>query len=176
MSRSLAVLVRLVLVVGANVAGFILFQHLARVAETRLSSDLAALVGHRRIQVVGDGTSVVVYPWHQPPFLAIVTPACSSISSVCSIACLASLVRGVSSGRRALALGAAIAAVVFGNVTRIAASLIIGLAAGRVSLVLFHDWVGSTFAFGYTLAGFVLLLYLVLPSRVRRQVESVGSI
>jgi hypothetical protein len=63
-----------------------------------------------------------------------------------------------------VATGAAVGTVVAGNILRISASLAVGLVAGRTSLVLFHDWVGSMFGFGYTLGGYVLLLYLLLPS------------
>ena len=50
-----------------------------------------------------------------------------------------------------------------GNVLRIAGSIGIGLLYGSRSLVLFHDWIGSLFAFGYTLGGFLLMVYLLLP-------------
>ena len=43
-------------------------------------------------------------------------------------------------------------------------SLWVGLEAGPASLVLFHDWVGTLFALTYTLVGFFLMLYLILPS------------
>ena len=164
MSRNAPVVIRLIVVIAANVAGFLLLQHDARVAETWLAGNLAGLLAPHRMTVF-QGTTVLVIPAHQSPILVIVTPSCSSISSVCSITSLASLLRGVPPLRFALALLAAVGAVVVGNILRIAASLAVGLASGKVALVLFHDWVGSTFAFAYTLAGFVLLLYLILPSR-----------
>ena len=60
--------------------------------------------------------------------------------------------------RRALAVAAAIATVSLGNITRIAASVIVGLFAGRSSLVLFHDWVGGIMTYVYTLGGFIVFL------------------
>jgi LPXTG-motif cell wall-anchored protein len=36
-------------------------------------------------------------------------------------------------------------------------------------LVLFHDWVGSTFGFAYTVGGFVLVLAILLRRRKRRR-------
>ena len=143
-SRNVPVVARVILVIVADIGGFVLFQHDARVAETWLASELAGLIGLGRFSVV-KGTSVLVTPLHQTPFFVLVTSSCSSISSVCSIACLACLLRGVPLARRTLALLAAVAAVVVGNVVRIAASLTVGLASGRIALVLFHDWVGSTF-------------------------------
>ena len=53
--------------------------------------------------------------------------------------------------------------VAIGNVLRITASVGMGLVAGRASLVLFHDWVGSLFAFAYILGGYILMISLLLP-------------
>jgi carbamoyl-phosphate synthase large subunit len=66
--------------------------------------------------------------------------------------------------RRVLAFLVAAVVILTGNVLRIAASLWVGLEAGPGSLVLFHDWVGTLFALTYTLVGFFLMLYLILPS------------
>jgi carbamoyl-phosphate synthase large subunit len=101
------------------------------------------------------------------PFRAIVTPTCSSLASALAIGALATLAPARTRRarrRRVAATAAAVATVVAGNILRIAASLAVGLVAGRGSLVLFHDWVGSMFGFGYTLGGYILLLYLLLPA------------
>ena len=66
-------------------------------------------------------------------------------------------------GRRIGALACALGCVLAGNVLRIAGSIAVGLVHGKASLVLFHDWVGSLFAFGYTLGGYLLMLFLLLP-------------
>jgi len=174
-SRRANVALRTLLLVAANLAGFFLFQHPAREGETWLAAHLAGLFGPNRSVVVG-GTSIVVVPFHGPAFQAIVTPACSSISSVCSIICLAFLIRGQSTRRWATALLAAVGAVVAGNVIRIGSSVVVGLFSGRAALVLFHDWLGSTFAFAYTLGGFILLLYLVLPDTRRARPEEPPSL
>ena len=47
---------------------------------------------------------------------------------------------------------------------RISGSLWMGYEFGGKALVLFHDWVGTFFALAYTMAGFFLMLYLLLPS------------
>ena len=131
-SRNAPVVARVIAVIVADIGAFVLFQHDARVAETWLASELAGLIGPGRFSVV-KGTSVLVTPLHETPFFVLVTSSCSSISSVCSIACLACLLRGVPLARRTLALLAAVAAVVVGNVVRIAASLTVGLASGRIA-------------------------------------------
>jgi hypothetical protein len=39
---------------------------------------------------------------------------------------------------------------------------------------MFHDWVGAVFTFGYTLFGFILMLYLVLPRRAPAMAEALA--
>jgi carbamoyl-phosphate synthase large subunit len=74
--------------------------------------------------------------------------------------------------RRFLAIGAAVVAVVVGNFVRISSSVVVGLYAGRSSLVLFHDWVGSMIGFAFTLGGFILMLWILLPARAEAPVPS----
>jgi carbamoyl-phosphate synthase large subunit len=160
---------RLMTVMVVAVAGFSLLQGFARRVETRATVALFDLTGSRRV-FVASPTSIGVVPAGHPAFRAVVTPTCSSLSSLLAIGCLASLARGAR--RRTGALLTAGAVVAAGNVVRIAASILVGLFSGRSSLVLFHDWVGSAFAFAYTLGGYVLLLYLILP---RRQADAEPS-
>ena len=51
------------------------------------------------------------------------------------------------------------------NALRISGSLWMGYEFGGDALLLFHDWVGTFFALVYTMAGFFLMLYLLLPER-----------
>jgi exosortase/archaeosortase family protein len=157
-----AVAARLLMVVLVAVIGFSVLQGIARQLETRATVGLFALAGSHKV-FVASPTSIGVVPSGHPAFRAVVTPTCSSLSSLLAIGCLASLARG--SRRRVGALATAAITVAAGNVLRIAASILVGLFSGRSSLVLFHDWVGSAFAFAYTLGGYVLLLYLILPRR-----------
>lgn len=161
-NQGAAVAARLLAVVVIAVVGFTALQGVARQLETRATVALFTMTGSRRI-FLATPTSIGVVPARHAAFRAVVTPTCSSLSSMLAIGCLASLARG--SPRRLAAVGAAALTVAVGNIVRIGGSVGVGLVAGRTSLVLFHDWVGSTFAFAYTLGGFVLLLYLVLPRR-----------
>jgi len=113
------------------------------------------------------GGSFAVYPPAEMPFLAVVTPACSSLASLLAIAALSAFSPKRPGGRRLLALGCALLCVAVGNIVRIAASIAVGLVAGTGSLVLFHDWVGSLFAFAYTLGGYLLMLAVLLPAQRR---------
>lgn len=167
-TRSRRVLLRMAGVIAVCGFGFLLLQHPARHLEAEASAGLLRLCGAGGVSVAaGSGSAITVVPDSHAPFRAIVTPSCSALASGLAIGALASLApvrRRRDRTRRLVATGAAVGTVVAGNILRISASLAVGLVAGRTSLVLFHDWVGSMFGFGYTLGGYVLLLYLLLPS------------
>ena len=103
-------------------------------------------------------------------FWVDITPSCSSLGPALALA-LISAVMSVGSpvSDRVLAGVVGVASIVVGNLLRIGSSVVVGLLAGRVSLVLFHDWVGSTFGFAYTVGGFVLALAVLLRRRKRRR-------
>lgn len=112
------------------------------------------------------GVSIQVFPTVHDPFRAVVTPSCSALSAVLALAAIAVMLPG---GRRPrlAAFGVAAAVVLLGNLARIAGSIGVGLLSGRSSLVLFHDWVGATFAFCYVIGGFLLMLRLLARSSAR---------
>jgi exosortase/archaeosortase family protein len=167
MTRRADVLLRLAAVITIAAAGFLVLQRPARHVEAVASAGLFRLVGGDRVRMA-DADSIEVLPATHAPFRAVVTPSCSAIGSLVALACLASLVKG--GRRRTLSMGAAMASIAAGNVIRISASLGMGLVAGRQSLILFHDWVGSMFGFAYTLGGFLLFLHLMLPARPSAEV------
>ena len=153
-------MVRVALVVGVGLVGFIVFQEVARTLETRAAVAMLRAFGSRRVVLATD-TSILVVPVNHGPFQAMVTPTCSSLSSLLAIASLGAICPP-GHRRRLIAVTIASLTIVAGNVLRIAGSVAVGILAGRTSLILFHDWVGSVFAFGYTLVGYVLLLRLLL--------------
>jgi exosortase/archaeosortase family protein len=156
------ILVRIVLLVGATGVGFLLLEQWTRQCETTTALDLLHLLrldGATR----NSPTSIAVHSGDGQLFAAVLTPSCSSLATLLALAGL--LVLRPPGTRRRLA-GAATAALVVvfaGNIIRIAASVAVGLAAGSTSQVLFHDWVGSLFGFAYTLGGFLLMLFFLLP-------------
>ena len=170
--RARHALLRVALILTVSIVGFVVFQHAARSLETHTAALLVRAVGGHKRSFVLASTSIVVVPFHGQAFRAVVTPSCSSIASVLAITCLSTLAPPAPRRRRALAVGAAIATVALGNITRIAASVIVGLFAGRSSLVLFHDWVGGIMTYVYTLGGFIVFLYLLLPDRRREDGET----
>lgn len=139
-----------------------------RQAEATAAVELLHLLGASpdRVEIRPDA-SVAVRTEGLGAFLAIVTPSCSSLASLLAVAALSLFTPRVPPTRLVRAIGCALLCVVVGNVVRIAASLGIGLVAGTGSLVLFHDWVGSLFAFAYTLGGYLLMLRILLPAQSR---------
>jgi carbamoyl-phosphate synthase large subunit len=166
--RTRAVLVRLTLVTAGCVGGFIILQEPFRWFETHAAVWLLQPFEGARVAPVNE-TFVTVYPIHSLPFLVAVTPSCSALASILALAGLASVLPRGGQNRRLVALVIAVVTVCLGNIVRIAASLFVGVLAGRSSLVLFHDWVGSMFSFVYTLGGYILMLYVVLGRRPRTQ-------
>jgi exosortase/archaeosortase family protein len=157
-------LLRVGLVLFVSMAGFVLLEQPFRALESHAVTALLLLAGADGTHVVPTASSVIeIFPRDQPSLLAQITISCSSLSSLLAISCLACLARPRAGRRWWTALSISLAVVAVGNVVRIALSLGAGLLAGRQALLLFHDWVGGVFAFTYTLGGYILFLYLVLP-------------
>jgi exosortase/archaeosortase family protein len=168
-ARRRAVVARVVAMIVLTSAAFAVLQRPARTIEARAAAGVLRLAGATRVwHVPPDAIQVV--PTGHDPFRAVVTPACSALASMLALAGLASVVPLSARRRRLLAVLAAMGLVAAGNLVRIVASVAVGLLQGRASLVLFHDWAGSAFAFAYVLGGYVLFLFLVLPREVQPRV------
>ena len=156
------------LVAAIFVVGQTPFRHgeAMAVAEAVRALGFHGVLGVNGSQILiteGSGTS-------QQVFWVDITPSCSSLGPALAIALVATIMSAGNPIRDRLLAGVAgVAAIVVGNLVRIGSSVVVGLLAGRVSLVLFHDWVGSTFGFAYTIGGFVLILAILLHRRRRRQ-------
>ncbi len=152
-----ALLVSLLIAFG----GFALLTGPMRDVEVDL---VLGLLGYGdRASVVGDHVFQVL-PGDNDAFRAALTPYCSALIPILALAAIAFCVLRGNPVRRVLAFLLAAALVLVGNVLRIAGSLWVGIEAGPGGLVLFHDWVGTLFALTYTLVGFFLMLYVILPS------------
>ncbi len=152
-----------VLVMVAFVLGNARFREFEATAATALLH-LFEIVPAHRLQVIPGTSSIAVFPMAVGPFVAVLLPSCSSLASLLAIGFLAGFVPRGQPGRRIAALGCALICVLVGNVLRIAASIGVGLIYGTPSLILFHDLAGSAFAFAYTLGGYLLMLFLLLPA------------
>jgi carbamoyl-phosphate synthase large subunit len=158
-SRSAA---RLVLLTAAMGAAFVLGQ-----APFRYWEALTVAAGVRSLGFDGvlsvQGGQILLSPGSGSMFWVDITPSCSSLGPALAITLVVIV---ISAGRPAsdrwLAGIAGVVGIIAGNFVRIGSSVIVGLLAGRVSLVLFHDWVGSVFGFAYTIGGFVFAISVLL--------------
>jgi exosortase/archaeosortase family protein len=165
----IAVWLRVLMLPVGVVAGFVLLQYPVRELETVTSAGILQLFGARGNVPIVSHTSILVVPTHQSAFWVLVEPSCSSLASLLALVALAFLLPRSKRGRsRLLSATVACICVFVGNLVRISSSLAVGVFIGRQSLVLFHDWVGSVFGFAYTLGGFVVMLWLMLPKRSDR--------
>lgn len=162
-SQAAAALIPPIAVVIAMVVVFAYLIEPVRRFEAATASSLLHLLGvaPEAVQLRANA-SLAVHPSGQAAFRAVVTPYCSSLSSLLAIMGLTIFTPRRLQRRRIPALACALVCIATGNVMRIAASVMMGLLAGTSSLVLFHDWVGSMFAFAYTLGGYLLMLALLL--------------
>jgi len=103
-------------------------------------------------------------PPDQEAFRAQLTPYCSALIPILALVCIGFFILHGTWRRRLLSVGAAALLVLVCNVLRISGSLWAGYELGGDALVLFHDWIGTFFALAYTMAGFFLMLFLLLPS------------
>ena len=153
------------LVGAVFVAGQAPFRHWEALAVAAL----VRAVGFHGVLSV-EGSQILLSSGSGQLFWVDITPSCSSLGPALSLALIVTIMSaGNPASDRVLAGMAGIARIVVGNVVRIGLSVVVGLLAGRVSLVLFHDWVGSTFGFAYTVGGFVLALAVLLRRRKRRR-------
>jgi exosortase/archaeosortase family protein len=149
---------------------FVLGQTAFRHLEALAVADTVRALGFHGVLAVSGSQILLVPPSGAAVFWVDITPSCSSLGPALALALVATIMSvGNPLSDRVLAGLAGVASIVVGNLVRIGSSVIVGLLAGRVSLVLFHDWVGSTFGFAYTIGGFVLMLAILLHRRRRRR-------
>jgi exosortase/archaeosortase family protein len=164
-ARTVAQMVALTVLVGVIfVVGQTPFRHGEAVV---VGATVHAVGFHGLITVAG--SQLLLLSGNQL-FWVDITPSCSSLGPALALTLIATIMSiGNPPSDRLLAASAGVAAIVVGNLIRIGTSVIAGLLAGRVSLVLFHDWVGSTLGFAYTIGGFLLILNILLRRRRQRE-------
>jgi exosortase/archaeosortase family protein len=160
--RRLVVSSALAMALLVAVGGFQLLNGPARQLEAWLVLVSLAPVGSRA-SVVNDNYFQLLPPG-QVAFRAELTPYCSSLIPILALASIGFFILRATWTRRLVSVGAAAVLVLLCNVVRISGSLWMGYEFGGNALVLFHDWIGTFFALAYTMAGFFLMLYLLLPT------------
>ncbi|MGY1744127.1 hypothetical protein [Blastococcus sp. SYSU D00695] len=171
--RLLPILADLVLAAAICVLGF-------RFLSQRLQ-DAEALGLATVLSWIYPGRASDVVPGHVLLFLddgqiidAVVTASCSSILSVLGLTALTAVVLR---GRKLHALGGllvAVAALLLLNHLRLLLSALAGMWWGDGALVLFHDWVGTLWNLIATLGGFLLMVWLTLPTLERAEQDVDG--
>lgn len=155
--------------------GFVLLQEPVRALEAGASIAILHAFGADSVLAVAN-TTVLVAPRQGAAFDVLITPSCSSLASILALGCLSPLTPWRPLARRIAATGTATGLIAAGNVLRIAGSIAVGIVAGRSSLVLFHDWVGSMFTFVYTMGGYIVMLALLLPRSAGPYVRANGLV
>jgi exosortase/archaeosortase family protein len=163
------------LVVAASIC-FVGFRYL-----TVPLRELEALALGKVLDLFFPGQASTVIPGHVLLFPgdgsiidAVVTASCSSILSILG---LTALTVAVLRGRKQHALGGllfAVAALLALNHVRLLLSALAGMWWGDGALVLFHDWVGTVWNLGATLGGFLLMVWVTLPTLERAEQDVAG--
>ena len=166
--RRIEVLLALGLCIGLALAGFAALKNGMRSVEVHTVLGVLDGSGVSAVDMVRDHTFQVL-PHTGLPFRAHVTPFCSALVAVLALAAITIFILRGPLWKRLVAFTTAAVVIVACNVLRIAASLWVGVHWGVRSLVLFHDWVGTIFGLGYTMGGFFLMLFLLLPSAKDRK-------
>ena len=161
--RTVLTIAHMVAIIATLIVGFVLLQERFRLLEVGVTARLLGLLGIAD-RVVPVGNALLVEPFSGPFFAAVLAPSCSALAPALAVACLGSVTPPRPWRRRLAAVSIAVMAVIVGNLVRISSAVLAGLITGSSSLVLFHDVVGSFFGFVYILAGYLLLLYLLLPA------------
>ncbi|HZB19404.1 MAG TPA: exosortase/archaeosortase family protein [Blastococcus sp.] len=103
-----------------------------------------------------------------------VTTSCSSILTVIGLVALTVAVLRKRRLHAVYGLAVGLVAVVVANDLRLIASTLAGLHWGKPAMILFHDWVGTIWTLGFTLIGFLIMVWVTLPNRERAEQDLAG--
>jgi exosortase/archaeosortase family protein len=171
--RRLAVLLELLLAVGICLGGYYVGAPWFKVHEAVWTVQFLHLVGETRVSSAVPGHILMFRPDGEI-LDGEVTTSCSSILTVVG---LTALTVTVLRNRRLHALRGllvGLAAVIVANDVRLIASALAGLHWGRPAMILFHDWVGTIWTLAGTLIGFLIMVWLTLPTFERAEQDVAG--
>jgi carbamoyl-phosphate synthase large subunit len=166
-------MVEVTIMIAACYGIFTLLIDPVRTLEARASVWVLQLFGITSVSAIV-APEILVFPADGVPVTAVVTASCSALASVLALTALSAGVLRSRKGHTFLAIITAGPLIFLANVIRMVLSLLAGIEYGRSGLVLFHDWVGALLNFAYTLIGFLLLLYLTLPTAERAEQDRFG--
>jgi len=113
------------------------------------------------------GPEVLVSPARSAPFLATLSPSCSSLGAILAFTAMAVFLLHGPPHRRLAAVLLASCAVAMANFVRIGLALGVGARYGEHAMVVFHDWVGTIIGLFSVLGGFTVFVFVLLPSNKR---------
>jgi exosortase/archaeosortase family protein len=171
--RRLPVLLDLLIAVGICLVGFRYGAELLQVHEARWVAMVLRLVGSDSVSGTVPG-HILLFRADGEIINAEVTASCSSILAILGLTALTAVVLRGRRQHAVAGLVVAVAALFLLNHLRLVMSALAGLWWGDSALVLFHDWVGTVWNMAATLGGFLLMVYVTLPTAERAEQDVVG--
>jgi exosortase/archaeosortase family protein len=139
--------------------------------EAWIVSDALQAMGVAAVRV-SYGNLILVVPRNGSAFLATISPSCSSLGAILAFGAISLFLVGGTPLRRLWAFLAASGLVLICNLVRIGLSVWVGVITDSDGLVVFHDSIGTAFGIIYVLAGFMVFLWILLPSNKQILKES----
>jgi exosortase/archaeosortase family protein len=162
----LRVAAALVLTFGTVWVGFGLLLEPWRRAEAAVVAGTLNALGVNAVRGSYGNLILVVSPGERA-FIANISPSCSSLGAVLAFGAFALFLVEGQPLRRLVAFLSASLLITVCNLVRIGMSIWIGVLSDSAGLVLFHDWVGTAFGILFVLMGFMVFLFILLPSNRR---------
>ena len=158
--RDIRVLLRTTAPIVAALGLFALVHHDVAAVETRADAGALRWLGVDSVHRIGVTTIRIDSP--RGAWVSVLSPSCSALGPMLALTIIASVLPSATGWWRLRAAALASGMVFAANLVRICASLALGVPLGRNDAVLFHDWVGSTFGFAYTMGGLMLMTACLL--------------
>lgn len=171
--RRFAVLVELLVAVAITLGGYYLGAPWFKTHEAEWTVRLLKLLGEDRVSSALPRHILMFRPGGEV-LDGEVTTSCSSILTVVGLTALAAVVLRRRRWHALYGLSVALVAVVIANVLRLMASTLAGVYWGRPAMIGFHDWVGTIWTLASTLVGFLIMVWLTLPTPERAEQDVAG--
>lgn len=156
------------------IAGFLLLSpYMQRFEAHVVAWMVRTVMGTRAVSAV-TAPQLLLFPRDHRLLSAFVSPACSSLLSILGLASLSFAVLRRRGGHALLGFAVAAILVTVANDLRMAACLALGLIYGKFWLIAFHNWAGTLWNFAATLGGFLVMVFLSLPTAERAEQSAVG--
>jgi exosortase/archaeosortase family protein len=171
--RRFAVLLELLVAVAICLLGYRYGATWFKEHEASWSVAVLRLLGEQRVSDAIPGHILMFRPGGEI-LDGEVTTSCSSILTVIGLVALTVAVLRKRRWHAVYGLAVGLVAVVVANDLRLIASALAGLHWGKPAMILFHDWVGTIWTLGFTLIGFLIMVWVTLPTRERAEQDLAG--